>query len=181
MTQEGLLSGKIGKGADCQVFFNDPEEVDAEPEDLFEADYVRVIDESGTRSREVIVVGPSCLSTIPHADSSDSDSQSEEDSDKNDDQQELADGLWLMDTGSGHDLTIPSGAENCDMQKVRKIVFTLQTAGFLLSAQFTSLAIYYEALQHPSCYQIRRGCSLKAKELCRWDIVSFGLQRPLRG
>ena len=65
-------------------------------------------------------MGPTCLSTIPHADSSDSDSQSEEDSDKNDDQQELADGLWLMDTGSGHDLTTPSGAENCDMQKVRK-------------------------------------------------------------
>ena len=112
------------KGADCQILFNDPEEADAEPEDLFEADYVRAIDESGKRSREVIVVGPTCLSTIPHADSSDSDSQSEEESDNNDDQQELADGLWLMDTGSGHDLTTPSGAENCDMQKVRKIVFS---------------------------------------------------------
>jgi hypothetical protein len=80
------------KGADCQVFFNDSEEVDAEPKDFFEAGYVRVIDESGTRSREVIVVGPTCLSKIRHVDSSDSDSQSEEDSDKNDDQQELADG-----------------------------------------------------------------------------------------
>ena len=29
-----------------------------------------------------------------------------------------------MNTGSGHDLTTPSGAENCDMQKVRKIVFS---------------------------------------------------------
>ncbi len=53
------------KGADCQILFNDPEEADAEPEDLFEADYVRAIDETGKRAREVIVIGPTCLSTIP--------------------------------------------------------------------------------------------------------------------
>ncbi len=70
-------------------------------------------------------MGPTCLSTIPQADSSDSDSQSEEESDQDDEQQELAEGLWLMDTGSGHDLTTPNGAENCDMQKVRKIVFSI--------------------------------------------------------
>ncbi len=29
-----------------------------------------------------------------------------------------------MDTGSGHDFTTPNGAVNCDMQKVRKIVFS---------------------------------------------------------
>ena len=39
-------------------------------------------------SRDIIVMGPTCLSTVPSGDSSDSESESEEDSEEDNDQQE---------------------------------------------------------------------------------------------
>ena len=114
------------------MFFNDPEDVESQDsktghENLFEAEYEWLKEEHRiAASRDLIITGPTCLSTVTNPESSDSDSESNEDSDEEQDdpRQELPDGLWLMDTGSGHDLTTPSGAEGFDMQKVRRIVFS---------------------------------------------------------
>jgi hypothetical protein len=86
-----------------------------------------------------------------------------------------------MDTGSGHDLITPSGAENCDMQKVRKIVFctaderiSIERAVHLISNVLRGLATPFVLPDTPWVLSV-------GKELCRWDIVLFGFQRPLRG
>ena len=104
------------EGVDCQVYFNDPEEngSDAGKENLFEPEY-EWIGEGGNRTRDandtrdLIISGPSFLSIAArNSDASgDSDSESEEEDLR---QGELPEGLWLMDTGSGHDLTTPAGA-----------------------------------------------------------------------
>ena len=62
------------------------------------------------------------MSTMKYSQSDDSDSGGD-DASSDGDPQELAQGLWLCDTGSGHDLTTPSGVGDNDVQKVRKIVF----------------------------------------------------------
>jgi hypothetical protein len=53
--------------------------------------------------------------------SGDSDSESDEEDTR---LGELPEGLWLMDTGSGHDLTTPAGAEGYTLEKIRKIIFS---------------------------------------------------------
>ena len=61
------------------------------------------------------------MSTLKHQQADDSE---EDDTSDEEESQELAAGLWLCDTGSGHDLTTPAGAGDNEMQKVRRIVFS---------------------------------------------------------
>jgi hypothetical protein len=115
---------------DCQVYFNDPEEngSNAGPENLFEAEY-EWIGEGGSRTRDandikdLTISGPTYLSTA--ARDSDASGDSDSESDEEDTRLgELPEGLWLMDTGSGHDLTTPAGAEGYTLEKIRKIIFS---------------------------------------------------------
>ena len=115
---------------DCQVHFNDPKEngSDAGKENLFEAEY-DWIGEGGNRThdakdtKDLITSGPSFLSIAARNSNASGDSDSESDEE---DQipGELPEGLWLMDTGSGHDLTTPAGADGYKLEKIRKIVFS---------------------------------------------------------
>ena len=94
------------------MYFNDPEEEDSQSgcENLFEAEYEWLSkNDHVAAAKDVIITGPTCLSTAArNRDSAESDIESDEDEDE---PGELPEGLWLMDTGSGHDLTTPSGAE----------------------------------------------------------------------
>ena len=107
--------------------FNDPEDMDSQNSDearelLYESEFEWLDEEHRVAaSRSIFVQGPTCMSTMKYSQSDDSDSGAEDSSDE--ESQELAPGLWLCDTGSGHDLTTPGGVGNNDMQKVRKIVF----------------------------------------------------------
>jgi hypothetical protein len=138
---------------DCQVYFNDPEEngSDAEKKNLFEAEY-EWIGEGGSRThdandtKDLIISGPSFLSIAARNSnaSGDSDSESEEE-----DQipGELPEGLWLMDTGSGHDLTTPAGADGYDLEKIREIVFS--TASGRIST-YTAISVLGTLLRGPA-------------------------------
>ena len=90
-------------------------------ESLFESQYEWLDEEQRVAaSRSIFVQGPVCMSTLKYQKNEDS----EDDDTSEEEPQELATGLWLCDTGSGHDLTTPSGAGDNDMQKVRRIVFS---------------------------------------------------------
>ena len=95
-----------------------------------------------------MVVGPTCLSTVARRnaewqqrteveDAADSDSESDSDQSET---AELADGLWLMDTGSGHALTTPKGAEGFTLQQVRKIIFSTANGRISTSKAITVLS-----------------------------------------
>ena len=59
-------------------------------------------------AKNLVVVGPTCLSAKARSQESDGSENSDDLSESDDEAEgELADGLWLMDTGSGHDLTTP--------------------------------------------------------------------------
>ena len=115
------------EGVDCQVYFNDPEDMESQSSDearqlLYESEFEWLDEELRVAaSRSIFLQGPTCMSTMKYSQSDDSDSGAD---DSSDEAQELAPGLWLCDTGSGHDLTTPAGAGDNEMQNVRRIVFS---------------------------------------------------------
>ena len=108
------------------MYFNDPEDMESQNSDearelLYESEFEWLDEQQRVAaSRSIFAQGPTCMSTMKYSQSDDSDSGAEDSSE--DDSQELAPGLWLCDTGSGHDLTTPGGVGHNETQKVRKIV-----------------------------------------------------------
>ena len=106
--------------------FNDPEDADSQNNEdtrelLYESEFEWLDEEHRVAaSRSIFVQGPTCMSTVKYSQSDDSDSDGG-DASSDGDPQELAQGLWLCDTGSGHDPTTPSGVGDNDVQKVRKM------------------------------------------------------------
>ena len=118
---------------------------------MFEAEY-EWIGEGGSRTRDandikdLTISGPTYLSTA--ARDSDASGDSDSESDEEDLRQgELPEGLWLMDTGSGHDLTTPAGAEGYTLEKIRKIIFS--TANGRISTN-TAISVLSTILRGPA-------------------------------
>ena len=114
---------------DCQVYFNDPEENDnhAGQGDIFEAEYEWINEGSmaceSNNTKDLIISGPTFLFTAAR------DSDASGDCDSDSDEEKYIQGVlpelrWLMDSGSGHDLTTPAGAEGYTLEKIRRIIFS---------------------------------------------------------
>ena len=99
---------------DCQVPFNDPEE-DECSEQLFVSEWCCLHDEESNLAL-VELGGPACASASAYHEAE----GSEEAEDDEDTSRELPEGMWMMDTGSGHDLITPQSDSRYQPTKERR-------------------------------------------------------------